>query len=479
MYSKQYYITKSLTNPFDFLRGNIGKLNVFYNDELEFFNAKKGRKELVLLGKMFDPFAPKKLPEEILSEIISIKGLIEILKHLQGFSGRWVLVIKDDEEYYVLNDSFAQRQVYYSEKKILLSSSLKIISELETDLEITQEKEKLLTNPVFARKEYTWLGTSTIFNGISKLLPNHYLNVFTKETTRIPFDIEKFKELDLTIFIEQILKSTINYLTNNYEVHFPITAGWDSRLILAASKDFINKINFYTFGEDNDTNEDVKISKAFSKKNKLNHQIFQKKPLVEEFLEKYKEMNYFPRIMKKTSIIQHHYFNNYHNSVNINGNGGEVFRCFYGNDESYTIPINKLIVLAGYNKKFNLFKDDLHEWLQETNKVSKLYKIPILDLFYWEQKMGNWAASASTELDIAMEEISPFNNRDLLLAFLSVNRKDRIYPNFKFIREVINNMWSEVLEFPFNADENKLVNFIKRNTRLRYFMLVAKNILNK
>ena len=55
------------------------------------------------------------------------------------------------------------------------------------------------------------------------------------------------------------------------------------------------------------------------------------------------------------------------------------------------------------------------------------------------------------EFDIAWQEIfSPYNCRLLLANMLSVKRKYRCAPNYVFHKELISNLWPEVLAEPVN-----------------------------
>ena len=88
------------------------------------------------------------------------------------------------------------------------------------------------------------------------------------------------------------------------------------------------------------------------------------------------------------------------------------------------------------------------------------------DLFYWEQRMGNWGARAPYERDIALTEISPFNNYDLLLSGLSVPRNKRKSPDYAFFKDVLTETRPEMLEYPINPDPVKtLIEKIKKRLK--------------
>ena len=47
------------------------------------------------------------------------------------------------------------------------------------------------------------------------------------------------------------------------------------------------------------------------------------------------------------------------------------------------------------------------------------------DFLYWEQRLGNWGAMYPAEQDIAVDEVSPFNNRLILTTMLSAETHRR------------------------------------------------------
>ena len=99
----------------------------------------------------------------------------------------------------------------------------------------------------------------------------------------------------------------------------------------------------------------------------------------------------------------------------------------------------------------------------EADAVARDYGFKILDLFCWEQRMGNWQAMSQTEWDIVQEVFTPFNCRELLTTLLAVDLKFRKEPNYRLYREIINTLWNDVLSEPINpiSRKEKLVRTVK------------------
>jgi len=194
-------------------------------------------------------------------------------------------------------------------------------------------------------------------------------------------------------------------------------------------------------------------------------------------LKEYNKEHVMPRILPKTANIQYHYYNSDKpGTINVNGNGGEIARCYYG----YTnrkITLEMLLLFSGYPSSIEFVRQELDCWFVDASQFAEEHKIPLLDLFYWEQRMGNWGALYPFEQDIAIEEISPFNNKSLLYALLRVKASKRRSPDYKFIRKLIQNLWPDTLSEPINPDKTILNSIINRNSYWRYYLEKGKLFL--
>ena len=97
--------------------------------------------------------------------------------------------------------------------------------------------------------------------------------------------------------------------------------------------------------------------------------------------------------------------------------------------------------------------------------------IPLIDLFYWEQRLGNWGSLYPFEQDIAIEENCPHTNKNLILSLFRIPIKKRSYPKCVFIYNLIKTLWPETLSEPINpvGPLGKINKNIKKYTMLRYY----------
>ncbi|MEX1014905.1 MAG: hypothetical protein WDZ80_07155 [Candidatus Paceibacterota bacterium] len=259
----------------------------------------------------------------------------------------------------------------------------------------------------------------------------------------------------------------------------PITAGWDSRILLAASKDHFEKIKYYVFDQAKKDDPDVNIPLKLSHKLGLNFHVNPTDPLREDFLKILKKNFMFPRTLKKTEHIQFHF--DHHGEkgfININGNCSEVARYTYGYS-SKKVTFDMVLTFSIYGNHFSYFEKRLKEWFKEAEVYSKEYNIYLLDLFYWEQRVGNWLSLWQAEQGIAIEEISPYNNGALLAALLQADSKKRRSPHYLFFRRLIEKLWPEVASEPFNPNKKYLSGWNKKYTLVNYFSKKVKYLIKK
>jgi hypothetical protein len=481
MYRNQYIVTnKNQSNfhnikPVQFLNG----LYIYSCFPLSTSSAQDLSTEVYLIGYILNPQKPADSNDDIVTALAKNCKTQELfLKDIQPLSGRYILFYKNESSFIIVGDACSLRQCYFklSEGDTILTSSPKMFLDFyDYDLQINPLKRDLINLPQYKKNESLWYGDKCIDDRLCKLLPNHYLDLNKKELKRLDLYTNILDEKDVIDYASSILKGTFAALVNRYNLVQALTAGWDSRILLAASKEVKDNIRFYVFNMSDDLKSpDVCVPYKLSKQLDLRFEIIKPTKLRNDFLSLYNEEHIFPRILPKTANIQYHYDNNTSpNIINVNGNGAEIARCFYG----YTnqkISLEMLLLFSGYPQENEFVKMELKEWLVDANHYSKKFDIPVFDLFYWEQRMGNWGALAPFEQDIAIEEISPFNNRSLIATLLKVHPSKRSSPDYKLFRKLIQALWADTLREPINPGENRLKKIIKGNTLMMYYALKGK-----
>lgn len=460
-------------------------VKVFPPLEITVFNHKNS--SVLLIGIALDPYNPLHSNVEIAERLAqNSSDLSAFFKQLMTLSGRFVILYKNKKDFIAVGDACHFRQIYYGfvDDNIVLTSSPKLFLEyFDLELKSNPLKTNFVNSAEFARSENSWFGDASPDDRLKKLLPNFYLDIHTGEALRIKYDgVRNSSDNEIIEYSYRLLRGTYQALLHrDYKLVQPLTAGWDSRVLFAASKEIKKSINYYVFTnreKSQKKDQDVRISSNLAKKLDINFQVIYLDELEEGFINRFKKNHIYHRILSKTKNIQFHFNQKGKDyTVNINGNGAEILRCFYGN-YSGEATFKMLIYFSGFpNNKFVV--KELYSWYSSAKRYAKEIGFNILDLFYWEQRMGNWGALFPYEQDMAIEEISPFNNRSLLHMMYSAGYKNRRKPDHKIFNALITHLWSETLSEKINPDVPKIKSLVKRYTYSRYYALVINNICRK
>jgi hypothetical protein len=461
-------------------------LVIYANPSLNVTLAGEGPVKIALIGFIIDPGDPAATNSQIVSSLVrKCRKYEDLFEATEGFTGRYVLIYKNELSFIVTGDACHLRQIYYGKingSLICTSSPRLFLDAFKIEPSISAEKMEIINNSSFIKNESIWYGDESIDTRLKKLLPNHYLDLSGLQNRRIPvFSLNNFKcEEQIFNYVAVVLRNTFMSLADKYKLLQPLTAGWDSRVLLAASRYQIDRIRYYVFDESSGTSPDAWIPARLGKKLDLDFKILQPGVLRDDFIYKYKKEHIYPRILAKTNHIQHHYDSNHmHNVLNVNGNCAEIARCYYGYTSGKITPgVLFTFAESAIKAKFPYFRTKLQEWYDQALQYSADSGIPMMDLFYWEQRIGNWHALWPFEQDFALEEISPFNNRALLKALLMIKPQQRTTPRYHFIKRLIEYLWKDVLSEPINPKDILLPEYFKSNTLIRYMGVKARSIFS-
>jgi len=284
-----------------------------------------------------------------------------------------------------------------------------------------------------------------------KLLPNHFLDIKCQEVKRLPiFANSNIDGKTVSLEVQKLLKNTIEAITLRYDdVYLPITAGYDSRLLLTASINLKDKINYYIFNTGKTyVIRDVKIATKLAQYFKLNFKEIKLKELTEAFKQEFSNYFIVPRFLSKTRNIAWFKENIKKPSINLSG-GGDYLRGFY--NENDFLSIQKTLSAIEY-EDIPIHTEAINEWLINVRSYAKEHNLRISDLFYHELRMGKWASKMYHESDMtAMEYFSPLNNRHIVYSILfNIPESKRHTTTCPFYRELMEAMLPNATKIPFN-----------------------------
>jgi hypothetical protein len=414
--------------------------------------------ELLLLGFMIDPSSPELSDEQILSRIAVAGAWESLVQSTIDLSGRWILIHACGSCVRVLNDASGLRSVCYSRDESWCFSQPGLFRFVRS-IQYTREACRFIGSRE-CRKDFEayFPVASSPYAEVSHLLPNHYLDLNNRKTTRF-WPTAPLERLDLEAAVStvcRILENSMRAITLRGPVGFAVTAGRDSRTIFAASKAVKNRLWPYTclHGELTRQSPDIYIGSALCKVADVEyHNIRCPDRMSSGFRAIYMDNHdpahpvwgRFSEGMLKAYPSE---------MISISGNLSETGRCYY-----YPNGVHPETVAHAHLARFakqptdDFVRQHHRDWLNDVETTAGL-GVPVLDLFYWEDRMAKWLASAQNEFDIVRDSFTPFSNRRVISAMLGTCPTSRIKPDSLFYRRAIEMMWPELLALPFNPRDS-------------------------
>ena len=431
--------------------------------ELTVAQVSDGCKSITLIGYILDPGCPQKDNVEIMQSLLAGGNTIEqMISATARFGGRWVIIAGDGEQIVLFNDALGLRQVYYTvpdyQEGLWVMSQPGILAWLKK-LHIDDAALGFIDSyEIRKNAEYRWPGTATAFSEIKHLLPNHCLDLSTRKSRRY-WPLAPIKARGLDDGVDEaikILQGLMAAATSRFDLVLGMTAGYDSRIVLAASRQVLNKLSAITVrqGRMPDTHQDLVIATRLLGKIGIRHDIVKALPYMSAA---------FSKTFKENVFLDHDHYGPDaeaildcygRKKVAVTGSGAEVVREPFGkridrNKRDYTARDLASLQWMG-NNQFAV--QSFQQWLDEFDEPCKVH---LLDLFSWEQSHGNWLAGVQMEFDIAWRDIfTPFNCREILVCLMSVDECYRNSPDHKLFKMLIEKMWPELMNEPINPQDS-------------------------
>jgi len=428
---------------------------LYNHPDVEVNLVKDAERTLVLIGEIFDYQAIEKNNIDILSDILAgANSKEELFLQMKQYAGSYVVIYMDEKDGIIVPDARATREVYYcrNANQIVCGSQPNLVAEFsKPKLHITKNDELLdfYKNDLWDSR---WVGDETCYEGIKHLLPNHYLDIRLRSVERFWPDrpIPNLPLEDAVATGCQILKGTMSAIVQRYSPIMAITAGTDSRVLLAASKGIRDKIHYFI----NDiglghNHPDVKIPREIFDSIGVPFTVYKVPKDVDDQFRDVFLNNTFLASEHYLPAIYHVFYKKHGGRMCILG-VGEIGRRFYG-AERRSIDSYRLAYKLGYMKS-NYVRKKCEELIAEMEGVAKMFGVGLLSLFYWEQRLGNWGAVRNSESYIAIDKVDPFNSHILNEVFLGVDERHRNGADRPCVlfREMIRSMWPELLKWPIN-----------------------------
>ena len=463
------------------------ELNLATHPALNITQTSLPEKSLILMGSILNPSDPGADDSDIVKCLLDqFTDFDALIKATYRYGGRWIIIALQGEQIRLFHDALGLRQVFYTDINYIdgmwAMSQPGIVAD-RLNLKISPDAQEFINSNEFqSNPEYRWPCAGTPFREIKQLLPNHYLDLITGDSHRY-WPNRPLETIPLTEAIEPLattLQGLATAAATRFDVVLGITAGLDSRLVLAACKDCISMISGVSVQQNTMTSDhqDIAVPARLLGRFGLEHKVIRPKPGITPEFEK---------MFRKSVFMAHNHYGpdaeailtNYsHQKTAITGSGAEVGKCVYSDEfrNSTLSEITPETLLQSVNMgNYKFPKKHFNDWLNDLD--NNIYNVNVADLFQWEHAHGNWLAMTTLEFNLAWEEIiTPFNCRYILVTMLSVPEQHRKQPDYELFPELIKRLWPELLREPINpADKPDLLTRLKRRLKaLIYKVLVRK-----
>lgn len=435
--------------------------------------AEKNEKKAILIGYVIDPYNSELNDEDILGRFVDrINSINDISEQLKILTGRFVLIIKNNDNMLLFHDFCALRQVNFcfdSNGSIWCASQPGILAEY-LGFKLDQEMISYLNMPAFklGKEEFWFINDRTPYSEIKYLLPNHYLDLKRGSVTRYwpnPGCIGSISIEECISLCKKILENSIKKAAEKFTLKMGISAGCDSRRSLAAAKEVKDKIIFFTHTPEVYKETDIEIPSCLLPKLGIKHHVLHIEKMSEEFRNYYESNVTWAR--EKHGHIAYTALKYFGPDITVlNSNISEISQVYYWLPKS---KINGKGLAIATRLNHQLVINEFEKWVKETKQICEKANMNILVLFDLEQR-SRWISQAINEYDIAYETFNPYNNRKLFEIELSVPEKYRKGRRLDFHIKQIKNMWPEVLMLPINP-ERRILRKIKK--------FILNSIINK
>jgi hypothetical protein len=109
------------------------------------------------------------------------------------------------------------------------------------------------------------------------------------------------------------------------------------------------------------------------------------------------------------------------------------------------------------------------QWLFKNDIIFKDGGLCNLDMLYWEERIGSWAAKGKTERNLTVDYFSIFNSRKLIELMLSTKRNHRDTHFCTLFEQIVEHIYPEALNYPINP--SRKIKNIKLMKKLHLYNL--------
>ncbi len=469
------------------------KMYAYIDADLSFTYLQTDKVEILLLGYVLSHQTPEKQDKDIVSDLAQHEDFASFIRATYPLCGRYLFLYINAEGTYLLPDTLRMRLAYYhfdstSEAFYVATQCQLLRHYVPLTMEDDPDFLKFVYHPGHEQLDSFIVGDVTYYKEAKNLMPNHYLDFKERKAKRFfPLlednkPLAKDKEMEgLAERCNQMLYGFLKaIILRDKPVVIPFTAGWDSRLLVALSKNFKDQIQYYInqFPHMTDESADVWVPKKLSQRLGLRFEINQIKDVTvpKEFQKQYEDYD-----TPVERYMAGHYAQSmrYKDTVIMHTIGNEVAKCLtmQGIDDLpvTTVLLNRLIYYGNANA---YVVRQSQKWLAEMQNRSGLPTIHLPELYAWENIEANFTATAINLGDTYRETCSIFNCREYITTMWTAPAKYR-KSTHKLGLLMIRKAWAEVLSEPINPPTDLRGRVVKILKKLDLYDYLKRRELKK
>ena len=385
------------------------------------------------------------------------RGVDVFLDSLSTYSGRHAVIFGEPGNLAVVNDATGMRSVFYAIGSSVVASHALLV---EQALGGTIERSQLPFR-------YGYPGNRTPYARTRILTPNTYYWMTAGVVRRFWPLLEPTPQTvdEAAAALLEASTTALQMMSRNKRIEVTLTAGLDSRTILAVAMHAGVPFRTYTYGNKYSTKVDRLIAEHLAYIHQLEHTVISERydvPLVEKSLDVSHYSLHHPAWVGPLM----RYFES-QEDVAVLGNALEIGRSNYGPQRKNNVPppLTAKTMAELHHRKLGepAFKEieqygETRFWeeaeaafqgfIEDTGYNLVVGLLDPFDQFYWEHRMPTWQGVAMGERDFYGVPFIPYNSRRVFATMLGTPSESR-HEDAVALR-MIEMVDPKLLDFPVN-----------------------------
>ncbi|MGQ4582572.1 hypothetical protein [Lysobacter sp. F60174L2] len=414
----------------------LGGFTVHIHPEASFRTVATGAMTALLIGDVF--VASGKSTVDATLTRMAVSGNWEAFDDI---SGRFALLLIENDACRVVNDPFGSRSVYYrSQGGFGVASHASLLAGAFSE-DISKAASEFTQMPEYKARGTSYLpGDLTMYESIKALIPNNYYDSVQGRCFRY-WPRRSIPGTSIGEFLAECrgyFSRFSAHLAGRYRPVLGVTGGVDTRAVIAGLVGNGLDVQLVTWTAGRLPEEEVGVVAKMVEHLRQPHVYMD--PRTRPDSEKFREIKAATKpatgfTRSESSLSANMGELTRRGDVFVRGYGGEIIRGFYnrhrkalsGNMAADFFDMYKTGRIAKPPAGFQKFSMEAIEgFIERANYDAELFNLDLRDLYYWEQRMGTWGANMHNEMDPAVYSITGLNSRPLYAAAFGLAPNGRL-----------------------------------------------------